>query len=173
MAVVKRVDRSVPAEASLNLHDARLLLSRSGFLKPPVDVFSLARYLGVVVQEEIMDDDISGYLELRAGRWVAGVNSLHHLNRRRFSLAHELAHFLLHRAQSQAFRDEVFTRRLGSRNKMEIEADNLAAEILMPDEFFRESVASGQRNVSALSELFGVSTQALRFRAQRLGYSVA
>lgn len=173
MAVVKTVAKQSPVGISLNLHDARLLLSRSGFLHAPVDVRALANYLGVVVQEEIMDDDISGYLELRGGRWTAGINALHHPNRRRFSLAHELAHFLLHRGQASNFRDEVFTRRLGSRSKMEIEADSLAAEILMPEASFREAVSGGQKSVSGLSDMFGVSNQALRFRAQKLGYSIA
>ena len=173
MAIVRKRDDLHSEAQSLSFDDAMLLIDRSGMSIPPVNVFALAEYLGLSVQEEIMDDNMSGYLEFRFGQWVAGINALHHLNRRRFSLAHEIGHYLLHRTRVDRFDDEVFTRRVGSKNPMEREADRFAAGLLMPADAFRRIVESGVKTVSDLANHFGVSSQALRFRAENLGYTIS
>lgn len=174
MAVVR--NRAVSSEhrtAPLSIDGARAVIDRSDMLSVPVNVWALAEYLGLEVQEEIMDEDMSGYLEFRSGRWVAGINVFHHLNRKRFTLAHEIAHFLLHRGEQEKFVDENFTRRVGSRDQRELQADALAADILMPAELLREKINAGMRSVTDLASEFGVSSQALRYRASNLGFKAS
>jgi Zn-dependent peptidase ImmA (M78 family) len=171
MAVVrKKITSSSEHVPSMSMAEALALLERSGMLTPPVNVFALAEYLGIEVQQEVMDDDMSGYLEYRSGRWVAGINAYHHMNRKRFTLAHEIAHFLLHRNEKSRFDDELFTRRIGSKDKIEVEADTLAASVLMPEPAFKERIGAGVTAIGDLASYFGVSNQALRYRALGLGY---
>jgi len=173
MAVVRvRAPNVAEVQTAKDANEVMSKLRGNGLLRAPVDVFAIAEYIGVEVVEEIMSDDMSGFLEFRGGRWVAGVNALHHENRRRFSIAHELAHYLLHREARTRFEDEVFTRRQGKRDKVENEADELAASILMPEDEFRSSISSGINSVDSLAKKFAVSAQAARYRALNLGYKI-
>lgn len=64
---------------------------------PPLDPVFLANKLGLAVQFELMDENISGVLEKQNdGKFHIKVNSRHHPNRQRFTIAHEIGHFILH-----------------------------------------------------------------------------
>ena len=65
----------------------------------PLDLNSLVKILGIGLRIMPMSDQKSGYIKKEEGRWVIGVNSLHHPNRQRFTIAHELGHYSLHRDQ--------------------------------------------------------------------------
>ncbi len=148
-------------------------LGRSG----RVDVNKIAKVLGITVVAHDMDDDDSGILLVKDGRAVIIVNGRHHENRRRFSLAHELAHFLLHARGSL----EIFHRdqrsSLGT-SRIEVEANAFAAELLMPEEDIKAWVQSVEfdlldENAEAIivekAKKLGVSPQALSIRIERLG----
>ena len=147
-------------------------LTAAGLMSLPLNIRQVAEYLGLEVVEEPMDDDISGFLEIRSGRWVVGINSFHHVNRKRFTIAHEIAHFLLHSDGQTEFRDRTFARRTNDPNHMEREADQFAAELLMPADSVRQKIASGITSLSALATQFGVSALAMKYRVQNLGYQV-
>ena len=119
-----------------------------------------------------MDDDLSGYLEFRGGVWMVGVNAFHHPNRKRFTIAHEIAHFVLHSGQQASFHDRTFARRADDANPMEREADRFAAQLLMPEADVRELIRLGVTTLSGLAGHFGVSALAMRYRVQNLGYQV-
>lgn len=172
MAVVRRV-AAVQNRSSLDEVSVEALLARSGSTELPVNIAGVAEYLGLDVVEEHMDDQLSGYLEYRGGRWVAGVNIYHHPNRKRFTLAHEIAHFILHRSEKDRFVDEVFARRHGGADPIERQADAFAAEILMPEAAFREAINAGVKDVSELAERFAASSASVEIRARALGYSVS
>src|SRR5947208_328787 len=74
------------------------LLDEHRIRSAPVDVPSIAVALGVEVQETPAEDDLSGFLyrDRRRKSAVIGVNADHHPNRRNFTAAHELGHYLLH-----------------------------------------------------------------------------
>jgi Zn-dependent peptidase ImmA (M78 family) len=145
----------------------------------PVDVRAISGDCGTSVTEEELEDSVSGFLVLRDGRGIIGVNRKHHPNRQRFTIAHELAHYLLHRdaasvfidASPVFFRDETSSE--GSKAQ-EIEANAFAAELLMPAAALRARV--GNRPVDGhdeaalrrLASEFGVSPQALLIRLTRL-----
>src|SRR5262249_33767173 len=74
------------------------LLAEHHIRNAPVEVAKIARAMGVDVQETPADDELSGFLYRDAKRRLAiiGVNGDQHANRRNFTAAHELGHYLLH-----------------------------------------------------------------------------
>lgn len=173
MAVIKRKRRSESfnAVAGKQLSPAEIIekAKLDGVQTEPLDLESLASKLGVRVVTRPMEDQFSGHLSLKNGAWEIVVNSLHHWRRQRFTLAHELGHFFLHRWQCQDFTDTVFFRN-DEISPMEAEANQFAAELLMPEEEFKRYLDEVSSKVEDLAEYFGVSALAVRVRAKRLGY---
>lgn len=138
----------------------------------PLDVAAVAEKFGIRIEYVSLKDDLSGifYKDEENNCWVLHVNEEHHPNRRRYTIAHELGHFCLHRHLKQVFEDKIFFRG-GESSKMEWQANDFASAILMPEEEFRGEVRSGKRKVEELAKVFQVSTLALRIRAKNLGMS--
>lgn len=137
----------------------------------PLDIAKLTHSLGIVLRMEPMKGEESGSLKIdkKTGVWVITVNSLHHPNRQRFTIAHELGHYIKHSADSDSFEDKVFFRN-GDVNVMETEANRFAAELLMPEKSFRQFINETSKLVSDIAEKYGVSAMAVRVRAKQLGY---
>lgn len=144
----------------------------------PVDVRRIISHYGIEIIEQPMEENVSGMMVVKNKRAMIGVNQAHHPNRQRFSLAHELGHYVLHRenqsifvdASTIFFRDE---RAADGTDQFEIEANTFAAELLMPEQDLRAAVrkpldAFDERAVSKLAIHFGVSVQALTIRLTRL-----
>ena len=136
----------------------------------PVRLSALARSLGVPVQASTLPPGISG--ELRPGEdgnFVIRVNRHDAPVRQRFTVAHELAHFLLHRDQiGGGIRDDVLYRSSLS-DAREAEANRLAADILMPEEevweaYRRQRGMQQEDVVVRLAQQFGVSEAAMKIR---------
>ncbi len=161
------------------------LLKEHGLFKQPVNVEALAEALGIAVKYEELEDDFSAFLMIKHGKPTAFVNGAHHLNRRRFSLAHEIGHFIKHYKKTN--RDRLFldrtltlyTRKENSASEnvdfqMEREANVFAAGLLMPDKLLKEYISrhdlniSDEFDVSRLAIAFGVSEQALQIRLNNL-----
>src|ERR1700682_2412709 len=75
------------------------LIDEAGVSRPPVPVEKIATSLGAQVTYEAFDGDVSGMLYREADRTLIGVNSTHVATRQRFTLAHEIAHLLLHKGR--------------------------------------------------------------------------
>ena len=116
-----------------------------------------------------LDASISGRLYRKDGGWIISVNRGHHVNRQRFTLAHELAHYVLHKSESESFTDTVFFRG-ASVNNFEYAANEFAAKLLMPEDKVREVVRGGTNNIKDLAESFGVSVAAMLYRVKQLGF---
>ena len=138
----------------------------------PFDIESFIRKQGIIVHKEDMDNDISGYLEKRGNDWIIGVNKYHAPRRQRFTLAHEYAHFVIHKElieREKKHFDTILFR--GKENDaVETKANELAANILMPEGLFEQFVKDGVRNLSDLADKFNVSPAAIRYRAYKLGH---
>lgn len=172
MALVRKLSYTKPLdnrEAEVGAVLDRL--RQNGFLTPPIDIYAVAEYLGLDVKEEAMADELSGFIEPRRSGWLIGVNSYHHPNRQRFTIAHEIAHFLLHKPKERHV-DITFARRTGRRDSMENEADEFAAKLLMPEKEIRDVISQGETSLDRLAAGFGVSAMAAKFRVQSLGYAV-
>lgn len=159
---------------------AEKLLAQGKVLVPPVPVFDLARLAGASVRVGPLPEDLSGFLLFQNGEALIGINGGHAATRQRFSVAHEIGHLLLHPQRDYIdrkfpvyFRDENSSK---AEVKAEIEANQFAAELLMPKVMLEAILArhvdidiEEQEIVGLLAKKFGVSAQALTFRLVNLG----
>lgn len=147
-----------------------------------VDVFAIAESLGITIADPVAfeSDQISGFLK-RNSDSVAEivVNKNHTEQRRRFTIAHEIGHFVLHArellhvddnvsAQPAFFRDAESSK---ATKLKEIEANQFAAELLMPSEeiqdLVKEKIEEGEAfddAVSELADLYQVSQIAMTIK---------
>lgn len=152
----------------------------------PVDVESIAERLGLpVLYEDLGSPEVSGVLVSSDEGACIFIQRTDHPNRRRFSIAHEIGHYVLKhqfeegehvhvdRGHYISRRDE---RSAAGVDPKEMEANAFAAALLMPEEFVRERVAVVTRgqaildyHVRHLANLFEVSEQAMTIRLTRLG----
>ncbi len=146
----------------------------------PIDVEAIIVAHNIAIRKRPLEETVSGMLVVKKDHATIGVNESHHPNRQRFTLAHELGHFLLHSNSSSVFidaspiffRDETSSE--GSKLQ-EIEANAFAAELLMPENTLRRVInnqpldAFDEGAVRRLAAQFGVSTQAITIRLTKLG----
>ena len=137
----------------------------------PVDVSSLAAALGVNLRQANLGSN-SGeiFRDIRKGGFSGysiRVNAADPLVRKRFTAAHELAHFLIHRDRftNRLIEDKMYRSGLGS--GVEVEANRLAADLLMPSRVIRQLIAEGIQSPEELAKIFNVSLQAMQRRLRR------
>ena len=100
----------------------------------PMKLGSLAKDLGIVVKKATLGANISGEIKESDGVVTIRVNRHDAPSRQRYTLAHEISHFFLHRHLLQnGIKDDVLYRSNQS-NEIEAEANRLAADIIMPIE---------------------------------------
>ncbi len=159
---------------------AEQMLRDAGIRSIPVEIMKIAEHLGIRVVVQPLEDEVSGVLVIRNGRAAIGINEDHHPHRQRFTVAHELAHYLLHRGASQLFIDSTLTFYRDETSadgiyEQEIEANAFAAALLMPGDRIREEVNDrrldlyDERTILRLAERFAVSQQAFTIRLMNLG----
>jgi hypothetical protein len=137
----------------------------------PVDVVALASDLGINVWESSsFPDSISGKIfrdPLNGGPtgFSIVVNASHSLNRKRFTIAHEIGHFILHRQrlESGELVDDTMYRS-GVTAKEETAANRFAADLLMPFSLIRTLIAAGIRTPETLAAKLQVSLPAMKIR---------
>lgn len=141
----------------------------NGINELPISLDKLVQKLNIRLREKSLDNEISGelYRDLEDGGWVIIVNSNQTAARQRFTIAHELGHYVLHRNESDAFEDEIFFRS-GEKDLSEYQADNFAAELLMPKELFTQALNKEGCTIESLSAQFGVSYVATRIRLNNI-----
>lgn len=169
---------------------ARKLLKELGVRKAPIELRFITNKLGIELHKEAFDKELSGVLIKEGARTVICYNAQHHENRRRFTVAHEIGHFVLgHPGEmfvDKTLREKAVVVRRDGRSsegtdKHEIEANRFAAELLMPrdiiDEEVRKRLAkakmpSPKSIVIEMARLFRVSGQAMEFRLVNLGFLI-
>ena len=157
---------------------AERVLAMAGVETAPVPVERVARSLGIKVKRTDLGDDCSGVLVRNGNRAVIGVNSQHSVNRRRFSIAHELGHFDLHSGDTyidRGYRVHFRDLESGSGTKREeMEANAFAAALLMPAKLVRDAFEkqpfelAEDDDLEMLARKFRVSTQAMTYRLMKL-----
>lgn len=170
-----------PPEDKPNVR-AQELLARLGIKVMPTPVEKIAKALGAQVRFSPFDTELSGMIYIKEGVPIIGVNSLHHPNRQRFTIAHELGHLELHRDMitSNVHVDKNFPALMRDQNsatgteKVEIEANQFASELLMPRAFIEDVLRGKQFDIDdegpieELAKKFRVSRQALEYRIRSL-----
>jgi len=144
-------------------HRARQVLKMVGVTEPPVDVRAVADYLGFSVIAFEFDEATSGLTFIEGDVKSIGVNSAHARTRQRFTIAHELGHYISgHESYDHgATHIEDRPKWLDPQNRQEIEADEFAAELLMPEPFLRRDLAIQRLDTPALAKRYQVSEQAM------------
>jgi Zn-dependent peptidase ImmA (M78 family) len=150
----------------------------------PVPVDLLAKRLGAQLRYSPLDGELSGMIYVKDGVPIIGVNSLHHPNRQRFTIAHELAHLCLHKdaltkavhvdkgfGESALHRDSVSAT---GTDQSEIQANRFAAALLVPRPALEAAVGDklidieDETVIGALAKKFKVSTATLQYRLRYL-----
>lgn len=135
----------------------------------PVKLSSLAKELGLKVVASTLPPGISGEIRPSPSGYTISVNRHDSPQRQRFTVAHEIAHYLLHREQiGNGISDDVLYRSSLS-DWREAEANRLAAEILLPREKIDQRMeafhnANEEVVVNSLATDFGVSEIAMKIR---------
>jgi Zn-dependent peptidase ImmA (M78 family) len=142
----------------------------------PVD--RIAKSLEAQLRYSPLDEEISGMIYIKDGIPIIGVNSLHHPNRQRFTIAHEIGHLELHRdvISAHVHVDKQFpilmrdsTSAFGT-ELIEIQANQFAAELLIPTAFLNQALGNkpfdidDETPLDALAKKLRVSKQALEYR---------
>ena len=143
----------------------------------PAKIISLGTELGLnIFESQELPEDVSG--EIRPGESPSGfeitVAAFDPRVRKRFTIAHEIAHFLLHRSQiGRGIQDDALYRSSQS-NRIEAQANRLAADILMPMTYLQQEhdkIRDYQFSdkLEVLSSTFGVSGTAMGIRLSGIG----
>ena len=157
--------------------EATELLEKHGVSKPPVPVEQIAESLGARVRFSPHEGELAGMLMRGNGQTVIGVNSLHHVNRQRFTIAHEIGHLLLHKGEVHIDRSFRVHRRDAVSSMAidpeEIEANRFAAELLMPFDMIANDLAElidveDEDEIKRLADKYQVSVQAMTHRVTNL-----
>ena len=122
---------------------------------PPVPLLPLAESVGIAELRELeTTSKFEGALVDRSGQdqWRHSDQGRHLEQRRRFTIGHELGHFLLpsHRGNRQCTSDDLReTRRDTQHRRQEAEANRFSAGLLMPKPWFvREMEKLGEADVT-------------------------
>lgn len=143
-------------------------LKKLGISDVPIPVEEMAGKLQIKISRA-PSSDFSGLLIRKDGRALIGVNSNEPRVRQRFTIAHELGHFILH-TQKDTFVDYRDNKKEIMRTPKEWQANMFAAALLMPRvELVRNFINIAKNGFSddelkQLAERYDVSEDSMRFR---------
>lgn len=169
-----------------------LMEEEHGYRKSaPVDVDRIAELLGITVEYDasLERKDIVGRISFNDGHPVVSINPAQNRYepRRRFTLAHEIGHYVLHSAENRmGFTDSkrTMSRTESYWDRYESEANTFAAQLLMPrdlvlsegqkliDVYKRDNGAKAIPQslfVERLADRLAVSSKAMEYRLRNLG----
>jgi hypothetical protein len=154
-------------------HNTILRYQRSA----PVDITALTTEFGLSVYEkDDLPDGVSGMICRDAsadspGGYSIHVNASDAYTRQRFTIAHELAHYLLHRDKiGDGITDDALYRSDKMTTQDEYAANNKAADLLMPRRLVMKCLSEGTSGAETLAHIFEVSVPAMQVRLRYLLY---
>lgn len=158
-----------------------------GITEYPVEIVRVCNENDLKVFEEYLGGDVSGLIVVDEKTWekydsnqFISVNLTDSAVRRRFTIAHELAHYVLHRNKdSKLYAHRDLNNDQETRSSIEQEANYFAANILMPEKLVKNRVeeirkdtwgnVSGSELVKEIADDFVVSESAADVRLRQLG----
>jgi len=161
---------------------ARSLRVRLKITAIPVPVERIAKAFGAEIKISALDDELSGMIFMKGNTPIIGVNALHHPNRQRFTIAHEIGHLEMHRhlIDGRVHVDKVFqvlrrdAKSATGNDALEIAANQFAAELLVPEDILAGLIGDriididDDRPIEELARKFKVSKKAMEYRVQRV-----
>lgn len=147
---------------------ARKLVVEAGIMQPPVSLHKIITHLQSLHDLEVfsyaLGENISGVSVLEEESITIGYNQREGWYRRRFTIAHEIGHFLMgHQHQEESPEVE------GMRDPRETEADQFAAELLLPLKHFKTDYKAGTKDLQTLSQKYQVSRSAVSVKIMEHG----
>lgn len=126
------------------IQKAKEVCDENNIAEYPVRIVDLCKKYGLSVFERPLSADVSGFIVVQDQNYMSyGTNKVICVNlsdsprRRRFTIAHELAHYILHREDD----DPLYAHRdAGQGGQIETEANFFASNILMPEHLVREAI---------------------------------
>lgn len=154
---------------------AMLQLEKLGAEKIPVPIEDIARMLNVSIGAA-PNPDLAGILIRQKNSGLIGVNSDDTYPRQRFTIAHELGHYLLEKKDAfEDTKEEIFYRdniHIGENEKI---ANKFAAALLMPKNSLKkdfmklfEGRVFQDKDLEYLAERYLVSKEAMKYRLAHL-----
>ena len=148
----------------------------------PVPIHLVAQRLNLTLEAATLGDKVSGLLVVQGDRARIGYNAAHARVRQRFTISHEIAHYLLHvkkTEKAQLFIDKYLRFRRDEASSAgveteEAEANHLGAALLMPRGLVQQEVRDEDLNlddgeaIELLAKRFQVSTAAMSNRLSNL-----
>jgi len=150
-----------------------------------INVLAIMEALRITYYERPMGDGISGAIDWDKDKFTITVNSQIGPQRKRFTAAHEISHYLIHRdllmrAKNWGMHvDKLFgkTRHNDDPHPLnpdhEIQANRGAIKLLMPqfpvEQMWDESKGTQEERVAKVAEIFDISTEAMTIRLETMG----
>ena len=152
---------------------ARELLSNCGIEDPnKIDIKDLITFHNGIVLEMPMEN-CDGRMVMKNGRSIVSLNSnIESPQKKRFVLAHELGHIILHGGKEATFSDDYATLEAFKNGPQEIEANEFASELLMPEPLFKEACYKKKFSpdfLRGLSDRFNTSLTSTAYRYRQFG----
>lgn len=138
----------------------------------PVKIAGLAQALGLDVYVAPLPPKVSGFIrpsEKSPSGFEIHVNKFEAKYRQRYTVAHEISHYLLHRDSiNSGIYDNIMYRSSLTSSK-EVEANKFAAEIIMPRDVIIKEFHKLKKNgsydiIKDMAKLFQVSESAMKIR---------
>ncbi|MHB8470901.1 MAG: ImmA/IrrE family metallo-endopeptidase [Gaiellaceae bacterium] len=169
----RRCTLSVMAHVEKAAQDAERVLATVWRKGMPVDPVRIARLLSIDVLDAELARNVSGAILKRPGqdpRILLNVRDS--ANRKRFTCAHEIGHFVSH-SESEDSEEYEYTDLRGplsstGQDPAEIYANTFAASLLMPYSEVRRLSSDKRHDVLDLALRFGVSPEAMQYRLENL-----
>lgn len=169
----RRISSDQVSEPVLSINEILEKANELQINTTPLDIKAVAeKIFNIEIKEDKFDKGVPGFLERIGRKWCIFINQYENELRKRFTIAHELGHFIKHREKYMLsgsstpglifFRDKTI-------DPIEKEANDFAVDLLMPRDVFIEKIKSGCNTLEKLSEAFQLSTSAVKYRAYKLG----
>ncbi|MFY4757621.1 ImmA/IrrE family metallo-endopeptidase [Aliarcobacter butzleri] len=171
-------------------------LKNQGFdFKIPVDIEGIINFLSIEIKNkpDFRKIKVTGNITVKNGIPSIWINPMQNkmIERKRFTLAHELGHYVLHIAPTNKLNDEIDDEKIvynrdDNWDKIEMQANNFSAQLLMPSNLLSEEVekiiieyqkTTNERIekdiiIEKLAKKFQVSLSAMEFRLSSLGVNL-
>ena len=164
---------------------AQMILDRLGIEEVPIPIVAIMKSLNFQVVAGELKDEISGIIGIdddlaknfKSSKVIA-INNKDNVGHQRFTMAHELAHYLFDFDVSNQIVYYNTYNTFEDENKEERRANYFAANLLMPEKKFKKEFDNVviKNNlyvtVEKLSQIFQVSGEAVRRRISELSLQV-
>jgi Zn-dependent peptidase ImmA (M78 family) len=145
---------------------ARKIIEEMGVQKPPIRINDIYKHLKqnrnnrVEITSFNFGENTDGQTVEIEGSSLVGYNDDKHIHRKRFTVAHELGHMLLgHTNTNSSHEFDVYDGE--GFDPKEVEANQFAAELLIPLLLVKKEIESGTTDIEELARIFWVSKEAM------------